>query len=76
MKRVAIAFVMTVGLAMIAGPAPAYTADEQAACQDDAFRVCSHTIPDEARTKACMIANIRKLSPGCRRFMVPPRRRH
>ena len=79
-KWFAIAFVAA-GLAMIAMPASlqAATPEEQALCQDDAFRVCQHTIPDEARTKACMIANIRRLSPGCRRVMLPPRpprRRH
>jgi len=76
----AIAF-MAAGVAIFAAPAPARAAtpEEQAACQDDAFRVCQHAIPDEARTKACMIANIRKLSPGCQRVMTQGRshrRRH
>jgi len=76
----AIVFVAA-GVAILGTPttARAATPEEQAACQDDAFRVCQHTIPDEGRTKACMIANIRKLSPGCQRVMTqgrPHRRRH
>jgi hypothetical protein len=76
-KLFAIAFVTTVGFAMstIPEPAKAASAEEQRLCQDDAFRVCSHTIPDEPRTKACMVANLRKLSPGCRRIMTQSRRR-
>src|SRR5712671_7942258 len=30
--------------------AAAQTSEEQAACQDDAFRLCSQTIPDRERT--------------------------
>ncbi len=71
-KLIAFAFLVTV--AAFAAPASAATAEEQAACQDDAFRVCGNAIPDEQRVKACMIANVRKLSPGCRRFFVRPRR--
>ena len=37
------------------------------ACQDDAFRVCGEAIPDEVRVRACMIAKISQLSPGCRK---------
>jgi hypothetical protein len=72
-KFIVIAFISTV--AMLSAPASAYTQEEQAACQDDAFRVCGHAIPDEQRVKACMIANIRKLTPGCRRVMARSRRR-
>jgi len=77
-KLVAIAFVMAVGgLALIAVPAPALAAtpEEQQACQADAFRLCDKAIPDEQRVKACMLANVRKLSPGCRRVFQRPRAR-
>ena len=40
----------------------AQSAEDQAACQDDAFRVCSHTIPDRERTFQCMIAKKDALS--------------
>jgi hypothetical protein len=56
------------------GPASAYTQEQQMACQDDAFRVCSHLIsitPDEARIRACLIANVERLTPACRRMVQP-----
>ncbi len=36
------------------------------ACRQDAFRLCSQFIPDEARVKRCMRRNVRSLSPICR----------
>ena len=48
--------------------AGAYTAEEQQACQGDAFRLCSSEIPDVDRVTACMIARKAELSPGCRVF--------
>ena len=48
------------------GLATAQSAEDQAACQDDAFRVCSHTIPDRERTFQCMIEKRDALSAGCR----------
>jgi 3-hydroxy-3-methylglutaryl CoA synthase len=77
MQNVLVIASVSADLATIAAPSPAQaaSAEEQRLCQDDAFRVCSHTIPDEARTKACMVANLRRLSPGCRRIMTQSRRR-
>jgi len=46
----------------------AYTAEEQQACSDDAFRLCSAEIPDVDRVTVCMIRNKAQLSPGCRVF--------
>jgi hypothetical protein len=46
--------------------AQAYTQEEQAACSDDAFRLCSADIPDVDRVTACMVRNKAQLSPGCR----------
>jgi hypothetical protein len=51
------------------------TPEEQALCQDDAFRLCSQTIPDRERTFQCMVANKESLSPACRAVMarlLPP----
>ena len=60
----------------IASPASAYTLEEQAACIGDAFQFCFYAIPDESRVKACLIANVQRLSPSCQRlFYVPPVRR-
>lgn len=46
----------------------AYTPEEQAACQPDAFRLCGPEIPDVERVTACMVARRAQLSPECRRF--------
>ena len=72
-KLALIAFLLTV--ATPASAASAYSPDDQRACQDDAFRLCNHAIPDEQRVKACFVANMRKLSPACRRVFQRGRRR-
>jgi hypothetical protein len=56
---------LAMACALSAGAA-AQTADEQAACTDDAFRICSHAIPDRERTFQCMIAQRDALSAACR----------
>ncbi len=49
---------------------------QQAACEDDAYRLCPDEIPDEARVASCMERQKSKLSPGCRAFFRPsPRHR-
>jgi hypothetical protein len=45
-------------------PAAAETSRE--ACTHDAFRLCSDTIPDVERTKACLARNRSSLSPLCK----------
>lgn len=56
---------IALGLLALAGrPAAAETARE--ACTHDAFRLCSDTIPDEAKTKACLARNRASLSPACK----------
>jgi hypothetical protein len=55
--------------------AMAQSADDEAACKDDAFRFCGQTIPDRERTFQCMIANRDVLSPQCRTVIarsMPP----
>ena len=74
-KLIAIAFGLGVIVFSAASPASAYTQEEQQACQDDAFRHCEHAIPDEQRVKACLLANMRKLSPACRRMFARERRK-
>jgi hypothetical protein len=49
----------------------AYTPEEQQACSDDAFRLCSADIPDVDRVTVCMIRNKSQLSPRCRVFFRP-----
>jgi hypothetical protein len=66
-KLIALA-VVSVAAALAAlpsSPAAAYTQEQQAACQDDAFRVCGEFIPDEQRTRACMITKRTQLSARC-----------
>jgi hypothetical protein len=42
------------------------TAEQQQACEPDAFRLCSSEIPDAGRVAVCMKANQENLSPQCR----------
>jgi hypothetical protein len=63
-KMIALAFLLS--LASFTGSASAATAEEQAACQDDAFKFCNEVIPDEEKVKACLIHNMRRLTPACR----------
>jgi len=50
--RLTFALALTAG--MLSTAAVAQSNEEQQACMNDAFRVCSHTIPDRNRTAACM----------------------
>jgi hypothetical protein len=59
-------------VSMLATVGQAYTPEQQQACSDDAFRVCSSDIPDVDRVTACMIRNKAQLSPDCRAFFRPP----
>jgi hypothetical protein len=49
----------------------AYTPEQQAACSDDAFRLCGADIPDVDRVTACMVRRQEQLSPGCRVYFRP-----
>jgi hypothetical protein len=49
----------------------AYTPEQQQACSDDAFRLCSAEIPDVDRVTACMIRNRSQLSPRCSVYFRP-----
>lgn len=57
--------------------APAFSqsdlrAQQQAACEDDAYRLCPDEIPDEARVANCMARQKARLSPSCRAFFGRP----
>jgi hypothetical protein len=43
-----------------------YTPEQEQACTNDAFRLCSAEIPDVDRVTACMVAKKSQLSPPCR----------
>ena len=61
--------ILSLAFAMLSTAAIAQSAEEQNLCMNDAFRVCSHTIPDRGRTVACMVQNKAKLSSGCQMVM-------
>ena len=61
--------ILSVAFAMLSTAAIAQSAEEQNLCMSDAFRVCSHTIPDRGRTVACMVENKAKLSSACQMVM-------
>ena len=42
------------------------TSAERWACQQDAFKVCGHAIPDRDRVRSCLHQNIRRISSLCR----------
>ena len=64
-------FVVAAALSLLsAGAAIAQSSDDQQACMNDAFRVCSATIPDRARTTACMVQNKSQLSAACQAVMA------
>ena len=65
LNRIALAALLSV----LSTAAIAQTAEEQQLCMDDAFKVCSNTIPDRNRTIACMVANKSRLSVGCQGVM-------
>ncbi len=67
-RNVALGATLALSLSMLPTAGYAYTAEEQQACQPDAFRLCSSEIPDVDRVTACMVAKKSQLSPECRRF--------
>ena len=67
MNRIWLAVALTA--ATFSTGALAQTAQEQQACMNDAFRVCSATIPDRNRTIACMVQNKPQLSAACQMVM-------
>jgi hypothetical protein len=66
MNRFAVAAALTL---LSAGAAVAQSSEEQQACMNDAFRVCSATIPDRTRTIACMVQHKAQLSSACQMVM-------
>lgn len=65
-----ITLVVALALATFSTAAVAQTQQEQQACMNDAFRVCSATIPDRTRTIACMVQHKAELSTACQAVMA------
>src|SRR5512141_3280585 len=63
--------VMALSVSMWPAASRAYTPEQQQACSDDAFRLCSADIPDVDRVTACMVRNKSQLTPGCRVYFRP-----
>ena len=61
-------FVAAAFVAVIASDASAAngTAEQRWACEHDALTFCSREIPNVDRITACMVNNLKKLSPQCR----------
>ena len=80
-RQLILRLAMPASLALMAGLAPSLVAaqgtpQQRAACEDEARWLCSNYIPDENAIKACMLRNLRALSPRCRAmFGGGPKRR-
>jgi hypothetical protein len=48
------------------------TAEEQAACTPDVFRLCFFEIPNEDRIVACLNRKLPQLSPACHDVIAGP----
>ena len=72
-RNLQLALMLATALAVSMWPAAseAYTPEQQQACSDDAFRLCSADIPDVDRVTACMIRKQDQLTPGCRVYFKP-----
>ncbi len=70
-KPSALPFVAPAGVVLIALFASSVavaqgTAEQRAACEDEARWLCSNYIPDAEAVKGCMLRNLDQLSPRCR----------
>src|SRR5436305_5021814 len=68
MNQISLAVALT--LATMSTAAIAQSSEDQQACMNDAFRVCSATIPDRNRTIACMVQHKAELSQACQMVMA------
>jgi hypothetical protein len=64
-------FATALSFSMLPSASQAYTPEQQQACSNDAFRLCSAEIPDVDRITVCMVRNKSQLSPGCRVHFGP-----
>jgi hypothetical protein len=69
-RRAIICLVVPAALALMAVLAPAClaaqgTPQQRAACEDEARWLCSNYVPDQDQVTACMVRNVRSLSPRC-----------
>ncbi|SFJ99897.1 hypothetical protein [Methylocapsa palsarum] len=69
MKRAVTAVLAS--LLMTSGALCASYQKEQAACQDDAMRLCGPYIPDHGKIHACLVTYKANISPACRAVVAP-----
>jgi len=79
--QVKAAFILTVAslslMSSVAFGQSDVRAQQVAACQDDAYRLCPDQIPDEDQVTQCMARQKSKLSPACRVwFQDSSKRKH
>jgi hypothetical protein len=70
-RQLILGLALPAGLALMAVLAPLPVAaqgtpEQRAACEEEAKWLCSNYIPDAEAIKACMLRNLRSLSPRCR----------
>ncbi|WP_454649995.1 hypothetical protein [Bradyrhizobium liaoningense] len=57
----------------MSAPSPSYAgaseAEKEAACRDDAIRLCFENIPDRDKVAQCMKRRIAQLKPACRSIL-------
>ena len=73
-RRMVCGIAFGAALAAVSGAAASaqgYTADQQSACQGDAFQFCAGDIPNIPAIEACLKTNIKQISPACRAEFEP-----
>ena len=69
LSAVLVACVSTAAFAATADKAkPTLRDQEQAACYDDAQKLCPDAVPDEKKIETCMRAKMEQVSTGCKKF--------
>ena len=69
-RQASIALAFAASLSAISSTSSfAFSADAQAQCTGDAFRLCSDEIPNIPKITACMFKHRAELSTGCRTVM-------
>jgi hypothetical protein len=58
--------VVFIGITLAEASQAQGTPEQRMACTEDAFKFCGADIPDVPRITACMIKNLKQLSPVCR----------
>ncbi|MEZ5785959.1 MAG: hypothetical protein R3D62_05640 [Xanthobacteraceae bacterium] len=69
------AFALTIAIAAVPQTARAQTAEQQAACQNDAMTLCQQFIPNHQLIARCLRSRWRYVSRACRAQFVKARKR-